>query len=85
MFCLSILALEKVGIYKREISMNLDELIHQSIAERAYQLYQKRGYGPGRELDDWLQAQSDVLAKAFLTGISLERDSTCSSLIKKQS
>jgi hypothetical protein len=63
--------------------VNIEEMIYQSIAERAYHLYQKRGGGVGRELDDWLQAQSDVLAKAFLIGVSLKRDSACSLLINK--
>jgi hypothetical protein len=64
--------------------MDIQEMIYQSIAERAYYLYQKRGGGAGRELDDWLQAQSDVLAKAFLIGVSLKRDNSCSLLINKQ-
>ena len=32
------------------------------IRERAYELYQERGMAPGRELDDWLQAEGEVLS-----------------------
>ena len=30
------------------------------IAERAYLIAAERGFGPGRELDDWLQAEAQV-------------------------
>ena len=32
----------------------------QSIQERAYELYVKRGQEPGHELEDWLQAEQEV-------------------------
>jgi len=35
-----------------------DELIRQ----RAYELYEKREKQEGNEVDDWLQAEQDVLA-----------------------
>jgi len=35
-----------------------DELIRQ----RAYELYEKRGKQEGNEVDDWLQAEQEVLA-----------------------
>ncbi len=29
------------------------------VARRAFQLYEQRGCEPGRDLDDWLQAEQD--------------------------
>ena len=36
------------------------ELRHRMISEAAYQIYAKRGYVDGLELDDWLQAEAEV-------------------------
>ena len=33
------------------------------IARRAYELFQGRGGHPGQELDDWLAAEQEILAK----------------------
>ncbi len=33
---------------------------HDDIARRAYELYLNRGSEPGRDLDDWLRAESDL-------------------------
>lgn len=32
----------------------------QQIAKRAYELYAARGYRPGYELDDWLEAEREI-------------------------
>jgi len=32
----------------------------EAIRRRAYQIYVERGEQPGRELDDWLQAEREV-------------------------
>jgi Protein of unknown function (DUF2934). len=37
---------------------------HSKIAHRAYQLANARGFAPGRELEDWLQAEREVEAGA---------------------
>ena len=34
---------------------------HQEIAARAYQLYLERGRLPGHDLDDWLQAEYELM------------------------
>ncbi|MCI0387336.1 MAG: DUF2934 domain-containing protein [Acidobacteria bacterium] len=39
-----------------------DEEMREKIALRAYEIYQQRGGEPGRELDDWLQAENEILA-----------------------
>ena len=30
------------------------------IQKRAYELYEARGGGPGREIEDWLQAETEI-------------------------
>lgn len=36
-------------------------MLEQAIRQRAYELYIKRGKGPGRALDDWLQAEAELV------------------------
>ena len=36
--------------------------LRERITRRAYELYQSRGGEPGHELEDWLQAESEILA-----------------------
>jgi hypothetical protein len=36
------------------------EFRHRLIRETAYRLYEQRGYMPGYELQDWLQAEAEV-------------------------
>ena len=35
---------------------------HEAVARRAYEIWQRRGGAPGRDLDDWLQAERELLA-----------------------
>lgn len=35
----------------------------EQIQERAYENYKARGGGPGQELDDWLQAERELVAE----------------------
>jgi hypothetical protein len=37
--------------------------LHDEIAAVAYELYEARGCIPGRDLDDWLEAERIVLAR----------------------
>lgn len=37
--------------------------LHDEIAAVAYELYEARGCVPGRDLDDWLDAERSVLAR----------------------
>lgn len=39
-----------------------DPEVQEVISLRAYEIYQSRGFAPGRDLDDWLQAETEVLA-----------------------
>jgi hypothetical protein len=41
---------------------SIEELpLEERIRRRAYELYVKRGNQPGSELDDWLQAEEEIL------------------------
>ena len=40
------------------------EETQEQIRQRAYELYEQRGREDGRDLDDWLQAESEVTGKA---------------------
>jgi hypothetical protein len=37
------------------------EEMDERIRKRAYEIYLARGGAPGRELDDWLQAEQEIL------------------------
>lgn len=38
--------------------------LHDQIAKRAYELAKQRGFAPGHEREDWLQAEREVEAGA---------------------
>ena len=35
--------------------------LEDRVRDRAYQLYEKRGYAHGHALDDWLEAKAEVM------------------------
>ena len=37
-------------------------ITHQQISERAYQIYLKRGFGPGNQHTDWIEAERQLKA-----------------------
>ena len=49
-------------VSKEEVAaMNYRRPTHDEIAARAYQLFLERGREPGHELDDWLQAEYELM------------------------
>ena len=40
------------------------EQVQEKIRQRAYELYELRGPEDGRDLDDWLKAESEVTGSA---------------------
>ena len=52
---------------KKEIEEASDvgswEVTEDIIRTRAYQLFEQRGYENGHELDDWLEAEAEVIGK----------------------
>lgn len=58
--------LEKQVYSKKESQKSLSqEELNQKIRETARKLYEKRGGGPGHELDDWLEAERIVKKELF--------------------
>lgn len=45
---------------RSKIAPNESLLREERIRRRAYELYIRRGKEPGRELDDWLQAEEEI-------------------------
>ena len=43
------------------------------VARRAYEIFLTRGGGDGHDLEDWLQAETELLAQAS-TGQSIQRE-----------
>lgn len=41
--------------------------IHEKIALRAYLKAEQRGFAPGHALDDWLEAEAEILAEEAIT------------------
>lgn len=39
------------------------ESTEEVIRQRAYELFEQRGCEPGHDLDDWLQAETEVMGK----------------------
>jgi len=40
-------------------------MVEHEIQIRAYELYEQRGKGSGFALQDWLEAEAEVLAKCY--------------------
>jgi hypothetical protein len=43
----------------------LETIVEHEIQKRAYELYEQRGKGTGFALQDWLEAEAEVLAKCY--------------------
>ena len=53
-----------IDVQKKSSSVNLSAVnLEEQIRVRAYQLYEKRGYTPGHEAEDWLVAEREVLGR----------------------
>ena len=48
----------------RQARPSFDDL-HARITVRAYELYVERGYRDGCEVDDWLDAEREILSREF--------------------
>jgi hypothetical protein len=44
--------------------VTLSPELAERITQRAYQIAERRGFSPGHELDDWLQAEREIEAGA---------------------
>jgi hypothetical protein len=43
----------------------LETIVEHEVQKRAYELYEQRGKGTGFALQDWLEAEAEVLAKCY--------------------
>ncbi len=50
----------------RERQKLMVELLERKIRLRARQIYHERGQAEGQELDDWVQAESEILKSSIL-------------------
>ena len=46
--------------------------LHRQIAEKAYELFQNRGHVHGHDLDDWVEAERQVIATLGARTMSTE-------------
>jgi hypothetical protein len=51
--------------------MNMDTNMRDEIARVAYGLYEKRGYAPGNDFSDWIEAEK-IVKKKYSKGIAGE-------------
>ena len=47
--------------FAEEMTRRNTEALNDEIARRAYELYQARGYVDGFDIEDWLQAEQDIM------------------------
>jgi hypothetical protein len=40
-----------------------EKAIHEMIAKKAYEIYERRGMEHGKDLDDWLEAELIIMGK----------------------
>jgi hypothetical protein len=50
------------------------ELNPDDVARRAHELYEARGRGEGRDVDDWLQAEDELRQRRYKEGRGEERE-----------
>jgi Protein of unknown function (DUF2934) len=50
---------ERLGQVPRRPSPEMED----DIRRRAYEIYETRGFNGGSEIEDWLQAESEILEK----------------------
>jgi hypothetical protein len=65
--------LEVVSMASTKLSMTakpVEPMIEHEIRLRAYDLYERRGAGDGYALDDWLQAEYEVLRQQGAIGLT---------------
>jgi hypothetical protein len=62
---------ENLGLHERPVQPRAEDssgnhaLNPDDIRRRAYEIYQERDGLPGRELEDWLQAESELTSAAL--------------------
>jgi len=52
---------QQPGVEAREQNRLLDSMREEEIRRRAYEIYLARGGEPGHDLEDWLQAERELM------------------------
>jgi hypothetical protein len=52
---------------RAEFGALLQQFLERKIQLRAYEMYEQRGRADGRALDDWLQAEDEILGQSIST------------------
>jgi len=55
--------MNRISLVDLAKSEPLESLLEKEVQVRAYELYEQRGKGNGLALQDWLEAESEVLAR----------------------
>ncbi len=63
----------KMPVVREEVRELLLEIIKRRVSLRAYELYEARGRTHGRDLDDWLQAEDEILGQSISVPLYAER------------
>ena len=58
---------------RAELQLLDDRRLHELIANRAYELYEKRGCLEGYDCEDWLEAERQILAEVESKPVPLTR------------
>lgn len=61
-----IMRLVKMQLVKPELSPTKPELFREMVALRAFLKAEQRGFEPGHELEDWLEAEQELLSNSPL-------------------
>jgi hypothetical protein len=52
----------------KEVAMiESKEVSKENIARRAYELYTQRGCGPGKDVEDWVNAEKELVTEPNIT------------------
>lgn len=58
---------------RAELGALLQQFVERKIQFRAYEMYEQRGRADGRALDDWLQAEDEILGQSISTPLYQRR------------
>ena len=64
-FCGRVFTVDMQTRRKKQQALIL-QMVERKVRSRAQQLYETRGQTDGKDLDDWFQAESEVLANSIL-------------------
>jgi DUF2934 family protein len=55
--------MNRISLIDLAKKQSMEPLLEKQIQMRAYELYEQRGKGQGFALQDWLEAEAEVLAR----------------------